>query len=140
MPPRTLPAEIFLKVVGRFESFRGDEPALRGWLYRIATNCINEYLRVGARRKRLLQPQGAMDSTSPADEGQALDREETAHKLAGAILTLKPRYQAVVVLHYFEGLKLAEIADVLQSSPATVRSQLARALSKLRKLLPETAW
>jgi RNA polymerase sigma factor (sigma-70 family) len=36
-------------------------------------------------------------------------------------------------LRFFENLKLVEIAEVLGSSDGTVRSQLARALAKLRK-------
>jgi RNA polymerase sigma factor (sigma-70 family) len=48
---------------------------------------------------------------------------------------LKPRYQAVVTLRFFENMKLTEIAEVLGASPGTVRSQLARALGKLRKTL-----
>ncbi|GAH04532.1 unnamed protein product, partial [marine sediment metagenome] len=46
---------------------------------------------------------------------------------------LKPRYQTIITLRFFENLKLTEIAEVLGSSPGTVRSQLARALAKLRK-------
>jgi RNA polymerase sigma factor (sigma-70 family) len=48
---------------------------------------------------------------------------------------LKPRYQTIITLRFFENLKLTEIAEVLASSPGTVRSQLARALAKLRKVL-----
>ena len=60
----------------------------------------------------------------------------SAEKLAvlrQAILTLKPRYQTIIALRFFENLKLTEIAEVLGSSPGTVRSQLSRALAKLKK-------
>ncbi len=40
--------------------------------------------------------------------------------------------QTIITLRFFENLKLTEIAGVLGSSPGTVRSQLARALAKLR--------
>jgi len=40
---------------------------------------------------------------------------------------------AIITLHFFENLKLTEIAEVLDSSPGTVRSQMARALAKLRE-------
>ena len=47
-----------------------------------------------------------------------------------------PRTQrAVVVLHYYEGLTLVEVADVLDRTPSTVRSDHRRALDKLRKAL-----
>jgi RNA polymerase sigma-70 factor (ECF subfamily) len=48
-------------------------------------------------------------------------------------LSLKPKYQAVIALRYFENMKLIEIAEVLDQKPATTRSILSRALDKLRK-------
>jgi RNA polymerase sigma factor (sigma-70 family) len=69
---------------------------------------------------------------------QVADCEESAEKLAvlrEAVFTLRPRYQTVITLRFFENLKLTEIAEVLGSSPGTVRSQLTRALVKLHKVL-----
>jgi len=43
--------------------------------------------------------------------------------------------RSVVVLHYYEDLSLAEIADLLDRPAATVRSDHRRALDKLRKAL-----
>ena len=43
--------------------------------------------------------------------------------------------RAVVVLHYYEDLSLAEVADLLGRPAATVRSDHRRALDKLRKAL-----
>jgi len=43
--------------------------------------------------------------------------------------------RAVVVLHYYEGLTLVEVAAVLDRTPSTVRSDHRRALDKLRKAL-----
>ena len=53
--------------------------------------------------------------------------------LKEAMPALKPRYQTIITLRFFENLKLTEIAEILGSSPGTVRSQLARALVKLRE-------
>ncbi len=55
--------------------------------------------------------------------------------LREAVFTLKPRYQTIITLRFFENMKLTEIAEVLGSGPGTVRSQLTRALAKLRKVL-----
>lgn len=46
---------------------------------------------------------------------------------------LPPRQRTVLVLRYYEGLDDAEIADVLGTSPATVRSHASRALATLRR-------
>lgn len=125
-------SEVFLKVVENIHSFKGNEQQFRCWLYRIATNAVNNYLRKAVRRSRLLKV--AREQTN----SQVADCEGPAEKLAllrDSLFTLKPRYQAIITLRFFENLKLTEIAEVLGSSPGTVRSQLTRALAKLRKVL-----
>jgi RNA polymerase sigma-70 factor (sigma-E family) len=49
--------------------------------------------------------------------------------------TLPTKQRAAVVLRYYEDLPDAEIADILDCSPATVRSQIHRALATLRTTL-----
>jgi len=128
--------EVFLKVVENLRHFKGDEKQFRSWLYRIATNAVNDHLRKTDRRGVLLkgacrqidsQVADCQSSAEPSTERLALLRE--------AVLSLKPRYQTIITLRFFENLKLTEIADLLGSSDGTIRSQLARALAKLRKKL-----
>jgi len=125
-------SEVFLKVVENVNGFKGNEKQFRCWLYRIATNAVNNHLRKTNRRKHLLKV--AREQTN----NRVADCEELAEKLTllrEAVFTLRPRYQTIITLRFFENLKLTEIAEVLASSPGTVRSQLARALVKLRKVL-----
>jgi len=125
-------SEVFLKMVENFHCFTGMEAQFRNWLYRIATNVVNNHLRRMIRRNSLLQ------AARERANSQADDCEESAEKLAllkESMLALKPRYQTIITLRFFENLKLTEIAEVLGSSPGTVRSQLARALARLRKVL-----
>ena len=125
-------SEVFLRMVENFHGFRGTEAQFRNWLYRIATNAVNHHLRRMNRRISLLR------AAREQSNNQAVDYEESPEKLAllkEAMLSLKPRYQTIITLRFFENLKLIEIAEVLGSSPGTVRSQLARALARLRKAL-----
>ena len=122
-------SEVFLKMVENFHTFRGTKAQFRNWLYRIATNAVNHHLRRMNRRNRLLR--AACEQTNSG----VADCEELSERLAllkEAMLSLKPRYQTIITLRFFENLKLTEIAEVLGSSPGTVRSQMARALAKLR--------
>ncbi|WP_426508576.1 SigE family RNA polymerase sigma factor [Dactylosporangium sp. McL0621] len=54
-----------------------------------------------------------------------------------ALRSLSPRLRAVVVLRYFEDHTEAEAADVLGVSVSTIKTQTARALEHLRRLVPE---
>ena len=53
-------------------------------------------------------------------------------RLWRALAALPARQRAVLVLRYYEGLTDAEIADVLDCAPGTVRSSASRALRTLR--------
>jgi RNA polymerase sigma-70 factor (ECF subfamily) len=122
-------SEVFLKMVENFHSFRGADSQFRNWLYTIATNAVNNHLRRMNRHDRLLQ------SACKQSNNSINDCDESPERLAllkESILTLKLRYQTIITLRFFENMKLIEIAEVLGSSPGTVRSQLARALAKLR--------
>ena len=110
-------------------SFEGSEKQFRAWLYKIATNAANEHLRKTVRRNALLQSACRQNDNTDSSDAPA----EKLALLKQAILTLKPKYQTIITLRFFENLRLTEIADVLGSSDGTVRSQLARALAKLRE-------
>jgi len=127
-------SEVFLRVVENFGGFKGEEKQFRCWLYRIATNVVNNHLRKTVRRNRLLKFAHEQSNSQVTDCGEPAEKLAVLRK---AIFTLRPRYQTIITLRFFENLKLTEIAEVLGSSPGTVRSQLTRALAKLRKVLAE---
>lgn len=122
-------SSVFLRVVENFVDFKGTERQFRNWLYTIATNACNDHLRKTARRNTLLKTNYRPDSKT----GSADTSAERLALLKQAVFSLKPKYQTIITLRFFENLKLTEIAEVLESGPGTVRSQLARALAKLRK-------
>lgn len=65
------------------------------------------------------------------------DRHEDARRVWAAVKELPPRQRAAIVLRYMEDLNEREIADALECSVGTVRSQLSRARQKLQRWLTE---
>lgn len=127
-------SEVFLSMVENFQTFEGNEKQFRNWLYRIATNAVNEHLRKTTRRSAILVWVWQGSSKAGVDEAVAAD--ESQHNQAvikKALLKLKPDEQAIVTMRFFENLKHEEIAEVVGTSASTVRSQLSRAMEKLRK-------
>jgi RNA polymerase sigma-70 factor (sigma-E family) len=96
------------------------------YLHRILVNASNRRFR----RHRVAEQPG--DPPESAVEGPADLVGERAGLLA-ALRQLPPRQRAVIVLRYWEDLTDAQIAAILGCSPGTVRSQLSRALAKLRE-------
>ena len=127
---------VFLEVARRIHNFKGrTEQDFRNWLYAIAANQANAYIRKTSRRKRLLaKAAGAVaDSGNSTDDSSELDWP----RLYVAILKLKPEHQTIVTLRFFENLQYEQLAKILNVKEATVRVTLHRILKRLRGLLTE---
>ena len=127
---------VFFKVMHNLDSFDGTVIDFRSWLLRIATNAVNDYLRNAKRRVKVIER--AVINTR-AESVFVIDSDdellEKKALLKKAILGLTPKYQTVITLHFFENMKLTEIAACLGKKPSTVRTWLSRATAELRKKL-----
>src|SRR3954451_2096579 len=74
---------------------------------------------------------GGREPTEPDDAESLADRL----LIEQAFLTLSPAHRAVVVLHHYADLPLAEVAAIAGISPGTARSRLHYALRALRAAL-----
>jgi RNA polymerase sigma-70 factor (ECF subfamily) len=127
---------VFFKVMHNLGSFDGTAIDFRSWLLRIATNAVNDHLRDARRRTEAI---GKVLKSSRAESDLAVDCDQELLErkivLKQAVLSLKPKYQTVITLRFFENMKLTEIAACLGKKPSTVRSWLQRANVKLRRKL-----
>jgi len=116
---------VFLRLWKRRPDFDGETHAKR-WLIRVA---INE-------SKRLLC--APWRSASPLEEQIERAAEEDAHReLLDALRQLKPKYQTVIYLFYYEGFSTKEIAETLSIPQGTVLTRLKRAREQLKNELTE---
>ena len=127
---------VFIKVMHNLGSFKGKADNFRNWLFRIATNAVNDHLRSTRRRADAIEnavknAQAESDFVISPNNGLI----EKKIRLRKALLSLKPKYQTVITLRFFENMKLIEIAECLGEKPSTIRNQLSRATAKLRKKL-----
>lgn len=126
-------SQVFLEVARGIGSFRGHTVKdFQSWLYAIAANQANAYVRKTTRRKKLLEEAaGSMTACAPGGADTSLDWP----KLYTAILKLKPQHQTIVTLRFFENLQYEQIADILDVKEATLRVRLHRILNELRNNL-----
>lgn len=121
--------DTFEKAIKSYARFRG-QCEEKTWLTRIAINVCKNQLRAPWHRLR------ADDAAFLARLSVEQSPEGGSHEpLALAIARLAPKYKEVVLLFYYEEMKLKEIAAALHIPEATVSTRLARA----RTLLKETA-
>ena len=122
---------IFLAVARAMRTFEGKtEWDFRNWLYAVAINQVNAYIRKTSRRRRLLAEAAAARAASRA--GAQESHEPDWPRVYAAILELKPEHQTIVTLRFFEKLSFAEIAEILGVREGTVRVTLHRILEQLR--------
>jgi len=126
---------VFLNVARGIRSFKGrSEQDFRNWLYAIAANQANAYIRKSSRRKKLLAE--AAGSMIPAAAGSTdISSGPDWPRLYAAILRLKPRHQTIVTLRFFENFSYQQIAQILNVKEAAVRVTLHRILNQLRNQL-----
>ena len=112
----------------RSGGFRG-ESGEKTWLTRIAINVCKSYLLSPWHKRRA---DGEALAALLADVSDGVD-----DTLIRAVLSLAPKYRAVVLLHYYEGYKAREIAQLLHVRTNTVVSRLKRAREQLKPMLKE---
>lgn len=111
--------DAFLRLQPRFAEI--DNP--RAYLRVTLVNAVRRHHRRESRRQEA-QEQAAIPTPDSANEYD---------ELLEGIDRLPYRQRAVLVLRYFEDLSEAEIADVLECRPGTVKSLASRALARLRE-------
>ena len=125
-------SEVFLSALRHLPRYRHRGVPIRYWLYRIATNVVNHWVR---RRRSGLTVDVAVDLDKRAGGGDNGEHVATREIAQQAILRLSPKHQTVLSLHYLEGLSIEEVAAVVGCRIGTVKSRLSRAREALRHRL-----
>lgn len=117
------------------------ECAFETWVYRVAANCCLDFLRKRKRDKaESLEPlrEQGFDPPDPAPdtEEQALRKEEHA-RLREAVAALPEDQRDALVLTQLEGRSYEEAARLLETTEGTVKSRVARARDKLKRIFTE---
>lgn len=133
--------EVFVALFGSLHRFR-HECAFSTWLYRLARNRIVDHRRRLARRAALGRDETAARTTAGEPAADALEQAiagERHERLRARIEQLPELQRVVIHLFYWQGWNTAEIAELLEQSPNTVKSHLFRARRSLAGALAEEA-
>jgi RNA polymerase sigma-70 factor (ECF subfamily) len=125
--------EVLLNLWRQRETVRVED-SLRAYLHRSVRNRALNHIR-NERVRREAAPQILDDLSSERDGDSELIGEEIETAVRHAVSELPPRCREVFELSRSQGLKYAEIAEVLGISVKTVETQMGRALKTLRERL-----
>ncbi len=101
----------------------------RAWLMRIAVNTCKDQRR--SHWWRVIDRRVALDEL-PEPAADAVIPDDT---LMLAVLHLPAKQRQVVLMHYYQGLTLQQIAQTLHKPASTIRSRLMQAKGALRQAL-----
>lgn len=104
----------------------------RTWLFQIVVNAFRDRLSARAARPPAGPlPDGLADRRSRGPAARVLAAEH-GRVVAATVSALPPRQREVLVLHAYEGLSTAEVADVLGVTEQNVRTNLHLARRRLK--------
>lgn len=127
-------ADAFVKA---YLSLPDDIPSFQFWLLRVCKNLWIDHCR---KNKRLVDTevlQQLSDPNTPETLYLATERQQV---LWNAVATLSPLDRELVTLHYFSGLPLTEIAQLIGKSHAAVRQRMVRLRHALKQRMEEQGY
>lgn len=134
-----LAQEAFVKA-WRGLRFYKHEAAFSTWLYRLTSNVCIDFLRRQKKTVSLTVEEDAPDlevpDAAPLPEEQVLNKEKQ-HAVAAAMAQLEEEYRLALTLRVVDDLTYEQIAEVLGIKVGTVKSRIARARERMRKMLLE---
>lgn len=103
----------------------------KSWLLKVALNRCRDLWR-GAWLKRVILGGPTFELIPAPDEFSRCDDQQA---MMAAINQLPATFKEVILLHYYQGMNIAEIAQMLELPEGTISSRLSRGRKKLESIL-----
>ncbi len=120
--------ETFIKVYRSMDAFRGDSSE-KTWLMKIAMNTCHDVSRSSWFRR--IDHKISLETLPEA----SVPFGDSDEDLVEAVMKLPAKLREVILLYYYQGMNVTEIADSLNLSQSSVSGRLKRARDKLRAML-----
>ena len=139
MDAEDLTQDVFIRAFRSISRLR-EPDRFRSWLFRIAINRVNDYLRKkkvrfifkSADEKPDMQPEPSQTPEQPEALEQVL-KEDFWRQIGRIARKLSKMEREVFMLRFLDNLNINEIAQTLKKSDSTVKTHLYRALAKFKK-------
>lgn len=112
--------ETFLKYLRKAPAFTDTEHE-KAWLFRVASNTCLDLLRYQKRHPM-----------EELDVARYLSTEPKDTEILELLLELPEKYRLVLILHYVEGYRINEIAEIIKKSPSAVKMRLQKGRNLLK--------
>lgn len=121
---------VFMKVFQKLDTFDESKASLSTWIFTITRNTVYDFY--GTRKDFSELPE---DIATDSNIDENLLNEEMLEQLADALESLDERSRDLIILHYYDGLTLKEIADRMQMSYPNAKVIHKKALRAMQAFL-----
>ena len=125
-----LHSEVFEKILKKIEEFDSSKASLNTWIFTITRNTVIDHFR---RTKPSEELDENLSDNVELDED--LLNTETLSELAAALRKLPQQMMDIIVLRYYDGKPLTEIAEMMNLSYGAVKLRHQNAVLMLRQAL-----
>lgn len=125
-------ADVFEKVQRKLDGFDPSKASVSTWIFTITRNTVIDHYRRSRPAEEL--DENLSDDT---ELDESLLNNETLSELAGALRALPEELRDLIVLRYYDGKPLTEVAELMGLSYGAVKLRHQSALAKLRKVLAQ---
>lgn len=125
-----LVSEVFLEVCQKYAAFDEKKASLSTWIYIIARSSVIDFYRTSKTHCEITEEfpsNGGFDET--------LLGEGLLERLADALSQIGQRNRDIIILHYYNGYTLKEVAKKMDLSYSNVKLLHSKALKKLQALM-----
>ncbi|MED1945885.1 sigma-70 family RNA polymerase sigma factor [Brevibacillus sp. NRRL NRS-603] len=129
---------VFIQAYRHLDQFRGDGE-IKHWLFKIAMNESKKHFRSWSFRNIFPTMDDHLGNLMDRQANNQVEEEilnrVKREEIVTYIQSLAPKYRQVILLHYYEDLSIAEVADILSVSQEVVRTRLHRARKQLKETM-----
>lgn len=132
--------DVFVKAWRALPKFDEQRGSFNAWMYRIATNCMNDHFRSIQRRpvNLPLEEHASLVADQKPTHAEEFDLDKDNEQVQSALNELPDEYRQVLLLRFKEGYSAKEVAEVLNKTSVAVRLIQHRALKKLHVIITQS--
>ena len=123
-------SEIFIKIYSKLDTYDESKASLSTWIYSMTSNTVIDFYRTNHIHSEI--PEDLTNESTIEDE---VLNSESLEALAIALENLPQELRDIIVLRYYKGLTLQEIAEKMHLSYGVTKLRHREALGKLREKL-----
>ena len=127
-----LQSEVFEKILRKIEGFDPSKASLNTWIFTITRNTVIDYYRRSRPTEELDE-----NLTDNVELDEDLLNGESLSELAAALRSLPQQLMDIIVLRYYDGKPLTEIAQIMNLSYGAVKLRHQNAVLMLREALSD---